>query len=75
VNDTGAEVVTKVIIIPEENLDRFYERTLERFRAKYHSRPSFLSTSKKLIPQSENDIPLPPAKYSQSHLPMGKMIG
>ena len=34
----------KIFIFPEENLDRFYERTLNYLNAKYHSNPSNLGS-------------------------------
>jgi hypothetical protein len=37
--------MTKVIIIPEENLDSFYERTIQYFQAKYHTYPTTLVKS------------------------------
>ncbi len=34
--------MVKIFVIPEENLDRFYERTTNYLRAKYHSQPTSL---------------------------------
>ena len=34
--------MTKVIIIPEEDLDRFYKRTMNYLHAKYHNQPTTL---------------------------------
>jgi len=38
--------MAKVIILPEENLDQFYERTMQYLHAKYHSYPSSLTKHK-----------------------------
>jgi hypothetical protein len=71
----GDKTVTKVIIIPEENLDRYYERTVERLRAKYHSRPSSLKNSHTIDASSNIPTPYQNMNYSQGHIPMGKLIG
>ncbi|KPL06615.1 hypothetical protein AMJ86_07875 [bacterium SM23_57] len=67
--------MTKVIILPEENLDRYYDRTIERFRVKYHSRPSALSNSRSNKHQFKSNTPSSSFNYSQSHIPLGKLIG
>ncbi len=67
--------MTKVIIIPEENLDRHYERTVKHLRTKYHSRPSFLSNSSSNGRQSNLDTPHSNYNYSQSRIPLGKLVG
>ena len=32
--------MVKIFVIPEENLDRFYERTINYLRDKYHGQPT-----------------------------------
>jgi hypothetical protein len=48
--------MTKVIILPEEDLDTFYQRTMQYLHAKYHNYPSSLSRpqTKKI---ANNSIP------------------
>jgi len=69
------KIVTKVIIIPEENLDRYYERTIERLRAKYHSRPTMLSSSHTIEQPASLDTPYSQLNYAQSQIPIGKLVG
>ncbi len=37
--------MTKVIILPEEDLDTFYQRTMQYLHAKYHSYPTSISST------------------------------
>lgn len=65
----------KVIIIPEENLDRYYQRAVERMRDKYHSRPTMLGGSHDCKDSSIVDKPCSPLNYAQSQIPIGKLVG
>ena len=38
--------MVKIFVIPEENLDRFYERTTNYLRAKYHSQPTNIRSTR-----------------------------
>ena len=60
--------MTKLIIIPGETLDRAYERAIERIRVKYHSLPTYLSTTVENVPYHEN------VEYDGDK-PIGKVIG
>jgi hypothetical protein len=70
-----SRIVTKVIIIPEENLDRYYKRTVKRLGAKYHSRPSALKNSR--TRNSSSTVPSyhQCSIFTQNNIPMGKLIG
>ena len=71
--------MTKVIILPDEDLDRFYERTINYLRIKYHSHPSSLRKSEPAESYDRHSIssasPAFNENLSQYSLPLGKLIG
>ena len=75
----GATPLTKVIILPDEDLDRFYERTLNYLHAKYHCQPTSLRKSEPTERYDRYSIssasPAFNQNSSQISLPMGKLIG
>jgi len=71
--------LTKVIILPNEDLDRFYERTLNYLHAKYHCHPSSLRKSEPTENYDRHSISSSSSafneSFSQNSLPLGKLIG
>jgi len=69
--------MTKVIIIPDEDLDTFYERTMQYLHAKYHTYPSTL-TGPQITNLSENVTAIlnytSNQNYTQHNIPIGKFV-
>lgn len=61
--------MTKIIIIPEETLDSYYERTGRRFLSKYHSLPTHLPE------KIQDDVPYYSNQEYDGDKPIGKVIG
>jgi len=65
--------MTKVIILPDEDLDRFYERTLNYLHAKYHCQPTTIRKSN--VKVSKYDFSTSTNKIDPNDIPIGKRIG
>jgi hypothetical protein len=75
----GVAIVTKVIIIPDENLDSFYNRTLQYLEDKYHTYPSnlhFSQSSKDSSNHSTSSLNTSQGVgTTRNRIPLGKRIG